>query len=154
MKCPFCASINNKVIDSRLSKDEHVIRRRRECIDCGRRFTTYERVEEIHPLVIKKDNGREPFDRIKILNGLKRACEKRPISLEMIERMTDKVEKLVLEYEGKEIPSRQIGDWVMKELQRVDGVAYVRFASVYREFKDINEFMEEVKDLFKERRAK
>src|SRR3990172_6131986 len=143
MKCPFCSAVNNKVIDSRLSKDEVVIRRRRECIDCGRRFTTYERVEEIHPLVIKKNGAREPFDRMKILNGLRKACEKRPISVDMLDRMTERVEKQALEFDGKEIQTRVIGDWIMKELQRIDGVAYVRFASVYREFKDIGEFMEE-----------
>ncbi len=147
MKCPFCGEIDNRVIDSRLSKDGTVIRRRRECLECGRRFTTYERVEEILPLVIKKDGRREPFDRMKILLGMKKACEKRPISITTLEKVVDKIEHKILESGEKEIPSSVIGEEVMKELYELDHVAYVRFASVYRSFKDINQFMDELKDL-------
>ena len=157
MKCPFCNDVDNKVIDSRLSKDGEVIRRRRECLECGRRFTTYERVEEVMPLVIKKDGRREPFDRMKILLGLKKACEKRPISITTLEKVVDKIEHKILESGEKEIPSTVIGEEVMRELYNLDHVAYVRFASVYRSFKDINQFMDELKDLLdrqKQERAK
>jgi len=147
MKCPFCGDLDNRVIDSRLSKDGAVIRRRRECLECGRRFTTYERVEEVLPLVIKKDGRREPFDRMKILMGLKKACEKRPISITTLEKVVDKIEHKILESGEKEIPSTVIGEEVMRELYNLDHVAYVRFASVYRSFKDINQFMDELKDL-------
>ena len=147
MKCPFCGELDNRVIDSRLSKDGTVIRRRRECLECGMRFTTYERVEETLPLVIKKDGRREHFDRMKILIGLKKACEKRPISITTLEKMVDKIEHKLLESGEKEIPSSVIGEEVMKELYNLDHVAYVRFASVYRSFKDINQFMDELKDL-------
>jgi len=147
MKCPFCGDLDNRVIDSRLSKDGAVIRRRRECLECGRRFTTYERVEEVLPLVIKKDGRREPFDRMKILMGLKKACEKRPISIATLEKLVDKIEHKILESGEKEIPSTVIGEEVMRELYNLDHVAYVRFASVYRSFKDINQFMDELRDL-------
>jgi len=147
MKCPFCGDLDNRVIDSRLSKDGSVIRRRRECLECGRRFTTYERVEEVMPLVIKKDGRREPFDRMKILMGLKKACEKRPISITTLEKVVDKIEHKILESGEKEIPSTVIGEEVMRELYNLDHIAYVRFASVYRSFKDINQFMDELKDL-------
>ncbi len=147
MKCPFCGELDNRVIDSRLSKDGTVIRRRRECLECGMRFTTYERVEETLPLVIKKDGRREHFDRMKILIGLKKACEKRPISITTLEKVVDKIEHKLLESGEKEIPSSVIGEEVMKELYNLDHVAYVRFASVYRSFKDINQFMDELKDL-------
>ena len=147
MKCPFCTDVDNKVIDSRLSKDGLVIRRRRECIECGRRFTTYERVEEVLPLVIKKDGRREPFDRMKIIIGLKKACEKRPISITTLEKLADKIEAKVQEGGEKEIQSTVIGEAIMSELFRLDHVAYVRFASVYRSFKDAHQFMEELKDL-------
>ena len=141
MKCPFCQVLENKVIDSRLSKDGYVIRRRRECLSCERRFTTYERVEEILPMVVKKDGSRETFDRLKIMNGLKRACEKRPISMETLEQITNDVETRLQEEGRKEVPSQEIGAHVMDALRSLDVVAYVRFASVYREFRDVDEFM-------------
>lgn len=147
MKCPFCASGENKVIDSRLSKDGDAIRRRRECLSCGKRFTTYEVVEEVLPVVVKKDGRREPFDRTKIRTGIKKACEKRPISIDVIEGIVDRIEQSCQEFQGKEIPASVIGERVMKELQELDGVAYVRFASVYREFRDVSDFLEELKDL-------
>jgi transcriptional repressor NrdR len=147
MKCPFCAHADNKVIDSRISKDGDAIRRRRECLACGRRFTTYEFVEEVLPVVVKKDGRREPFDRMKIRVGVKKACEKRPISTDAIETVLENVEKACQEYTGKEIPSSVIGERVMRELQNLDGVAYVRFASVYREFRDVSDFLRELKDL-------
>jgi transcriptional repressor NrdR len=147
MKCPFCRSLDNKVIDSRLSKEGDVIRRRRECLGCQRRFTTYERVEEILPLVIKKNGSRELFDRNKIMAGLKKACEKRPISVEVLEEVTSGIERHFQEMGEKEIPSSAIGEMVMRALYHLDDVAYVRFASVYRQFKDITQFIEEVKEL-------
>ncbi|MDD5171317.1 MAG: transcriptional regulator NrdR [Syntrophales bacterium] len=146
MKCPFCANGENRVIDSRISKDGSAIRRRRECLACEKRFTTYEFVEEVLPVVVKKDGRREPFDRLKIIAGIKKACEKRPISMDAIETMVENVEQACQEYQGKEIPSSLVGEKVMKELQRLDGVAYVRFASVYRQFRDVGEFLEELKD--------
>jgi transcriptional repressor NrdR len=149
MKCPFCSNSENKVIDSRLSKDGNSIRRRRECLACSRRFTTYEYVEDVIPVVIKKDGRREPFDRVKILSGLKKACEKRAISMDAIEAVVDRVEEFCQESQLKEIPSSVIGEKIMEELHRLDGVAYVRFASVYRQFKDVNDFMEELKDVLK-----
>lgn len=151
MKCPFCDFMDNKVIDSRLSKDGDVIRRRRECIDCGRRFTTYERVEEMLPLVVKKDGRREPFDRNKILTGIKKACEKRPISITVIEKMVDSIEAAFTDVGEREVKSTEIGEKVMENLHKLDEVAYVRFASVYRSFRDINEFMNELKDLLDKR---
>ena len=147
MKCPFCSNGENKVIDSRLSKEGNSIRRRRECLACSRRFTTYEYVEDLIPVVIKKDGRREPFDRMKILSGLKKACEKRPISMDAIESAVDRIEQFCQESQLKEIPSSIIGEKIMEELHQLDGVAYVRFASVYREFKDIKDFMEELKDV-------
>jgi transcriptional repressor NrdR len=147
MKCPFCAHGENKVIDSRISKDGDAIRRRRECLGCGKRFTTYEYVEEVLPVVVKKDGRREPFDRTKIRSGIKKACEKRPISTDEIESLVDNVERACQDYQGKEIPSTTIGEKVMRELQALDGVAYVRFASVYREFRDVSDFLDELKDL-------
>ena len=154
MKCPFCADLENRVIDSRLGKDGGVIRRRRECDRCQRRFTTYERVEEMLPLVVKKDGGREDFDRSKIIAGLKKACEKRPVSISTIEQITDRIERGLQERGEKEVPSTVIGEAVMRELHKLDQVAYVRFASVYRSFKDAGEFMRELKDLIKERTEK
>jgi transcriptional repressor NrdR len=148
MNCPFCGHIEDKVIDSRLSKDGDVIRRRRECLKCENRFTSYERIEEVLPLVIKKDGRREPFDRKKILHGLEKACEKRPIGVETREALVVKIEKKLQELGEKEIPSSWIGGEIMDGLKGVDEVAYVRFASVYRQFKDIKEFMEEIKGLF------
>jgi transcriptional repressor NrdR len=146
VKCPFCANGENRVIDSRISKDGGAIRRRRECLACEKRFTTYEFVEEVLPVVVKKDGRREPFDRLKIIAGIKKACEKRPISMDVIETMVENIEQACQQYQGKEIPSSMVGEKVMKELQRLDGVAYVRFASVYRQFRDVGEFMEELKD--------
>jgi transcriptional repressor NrdR len=154
VKCPFCDELEDKVVDSRMAKEGHVIRRRRECLSCKRRYTTYERVEESLPMVAKKDSRREPFDRVKILNGLKKACEKRPISVTTIEAVTDRIEKRVQEMGETEVPSRIVGEEVMKELHDLDQVAYVRFASVYREFKDIDQFMDELKALARERREK
>ncbi len=148
MKCPFCANGENKVIDSRLSRD-NAIRRRRECIACGQRFTTYEVVEEVLPTVVKKDGRREPFDRAKILAGVKKACEKRPISIDAIEKIVENVESACREYQEKEISSALVGELVMKALHELDGVAYVRFASVYRQFRDVAEFVDELKDFLK-----
>jgi transcriptional repressor NrdR len=147
MKCPFCANVENKVIDSRISKDGAAIRRRRECLGCSKRFTTYEYVEEVLPVVVKKDGRREPFDRTKILNGIKKACEKRPISTDAIEGVVDNVERACQEFPDKEIPSSAIGEKIMHELQTLDGVAYVRFASVYRQFRDVSDFLAELKDI-------
>lgn len=149
MKCPFCASLENRVVDSRLSKDHNVIRRRRECIGCGKRFTTYERIEESLPLVIKRDGRREPFDRTKIIVGMKKACEKRPISIDTIEKAVDRIEQSFQEKGEKEIPSERIGERVMEELHEIDEVAYVRFASVYRQFKDATDFLAEASKLMK-----
>ena len=147
MKCPFCPRTDSKVIDSRVSKDGAIIRRRRECEGCGKRFTTYERVEEAWPVVVKKDGRREAFDRLKIAGGIKKACEKRPVSTNTVNEVVDRVEKWVQEQGEEEISSAKIGGRVMDELHRLDEVAYVRFASVYRSFKDINEFMSELTDL-------
>ena len=152
MKCPFCHETENRVIDSRLSKDSNMIRRRRECSKCARRFITYERVEEMMPLVVKKDGRRETYERIKIINGLKRACEKRPVSINTIEAIADRIERSLQERGEKEILSSVIGEATMRELHDTDEVAYVRFASVYRSFKDINEFMVELEELLKERK--
>ena len=152
MKCPFCHETDNRVIDSRLSKDSNMIRRRRECSKCSRRFTTYERVEEMMPLVVKKDGRRETYERIKIINGVKRACEKRPVSINTIEAIADRIERNLQERGEKEILSSVIGEATMRELHDTDEVAYVRFASVYRSFKDINEFMVELEELLKERK--
>ncbi len=150
MKCPFCSDFDNKVVDSRLSGDNDVIRRRRECLGCGRRFTTYERVEDIMPMVIKKDGRREAFDRGKILTGIQKACQKRPVSVPVMEEIVERIEKALQEKGQKENSCTDIGETVMKELHALDEVAYVRFASVYRSFKDINEFMDELKDLLRE----
>jgi len=147
MKCPFCSHDDTRVVDSRLGKEGNNIRRRRECIDCERRFTTYERVEETLPLVIKKDGRREPFDRQKIISGIQRACEKRPVSISTIEKVVDQMELSLQESGEKEIDASRIGEVVMSALQSIDEVAYVRFASVYRQFRDINEFMSELKDI-------
>jgi len=153
VKCPFCRDLENKVIDSRLSKEGDVIRRRRECLQCARRFTTYERAEEAFPLIVKKDGRREPFDRMKIVAGLKRACEKRPVGIEAIEAVVDRIERTLQERGEKELPSSTIGEALMRELHGLDKVAYVRFASVYRSFEDIGELMEELQTLLKERRG-
>lgn len=147
MKCPFCGELDNKVIDSRLGKDGDVIRRRRECIACNRRFTTYEYIEEIPIMIIKKDGRRELFSREKVRSGMKRACEKRNISIHVIEEFIDNLERDLKEAGEKEIPSRWIGEKIMAKLHELDDVAYVRFASVYREFKDVNDFFAELKTL-------
>jgi transcriptional repressor NrdR len=147
MKCPHCDHLESKVLDSRLSKEMDTIRRRRECLKCGKRFSTAERLEEGLPLVIKKDDRREVFDRMKILNGLKKACEKRPISITNLEKIVSRIEYTLLEKGDHEIGASEIGEMVMEELRKLDEVAYVRFASVYRQFRDINEFMSELKDL-------
>ncbi len=149
MKCPFCAFSDSKVVDSRPDKGGATIRRRRECESCGKRFTTHERVEEVLPLVTKRDGRREAFDRLKLIAGIKKACEKRPVSVETIEKMVDRLETRLQESGEKEISSTALGEWLMSELHDVDQVAYVRFASVYRSFKDINEFMTELQDLLK-----
>ena len=154
MKCPFCDELEDKVVDSRMAKEGEVIRRRRECLGCKRRYTTYERVEEILPMVVKKDGRRETFDRTKILAGLKKACEKRPISTATIETVTDRIEKRIQEMGETEIESRVVGEELMKELHQLDQVAYVRFASVYREFKDIDQFMDELRTLAQQRRER
>jgi len=154
VKCPFCDDLEDKVVDSRMAKEGELIRRRRECLSCKRRYTTYERIEESLPMVVKKDGRREPYDRAKILSGLKKACEKRPISVATIEAVTDRIEKRLQEMGETEIPSRTIGEEIMKELHNLDQVAYVRFASVYREFKDIDQFMDELKTLAREREKK
>jgi len=147
MKCPFCGEIDNKVIDSRLSKDGAVIRRRRECIICGRRFTTYEHIEEIPVMIVKKDGRREVFSREKVRSGLQKACQKRDISINVIDEFLDELERDLREIGEKEIPSNKIGEKVMAKLHEIDDVAYVRFASVYREFKDVNDFVSELKNL-------
>lgn len=154
MKCPFCDALEDKVVDSRMAKEGELIRRRRECLGCKRRYTTYERVEETLPLVVKKDGRREPFDRGKIIAGLKRACEKRPISMATIEAVADHTEKRIQELGETEVSSRTIGEEVMEALRELDQVAYVRFASVYRDFKDIDQFMDELKSLARERRER
>lgn len=153
MKCPFCSTHENKVIDSRISKEGQVIRRRRECLDCTRRFTTYERIEEILPMVVKKDGRREAFDRLKIVQGLKLACQKRPVASESVEAIVDRVERHLQELGEREVTSHAIGELVMDGLQSLDEVAYVRFASVYRSFKDVGEFMTELRELVEERRG-
>jgi len=147
MKCPYCGEIDNKVIDSRLGKDGNVIRRRRECLECSRRFTTYEHIEEIPLMIIKKDGRREVFSRDKIRSGIKKACEKRNISMNEIEDFIDDLERDLRETGEKEIPSTDLGEKIMLKLHEMDDVAYVRFASVYREFKDVNDFVAELKGL-------
>jgi transcriptional repressor NrdR len=147
MRCPFCNHLEGKVVDSRSSKEGDAIRRRRECLKCGRRFTTYERIEEIAQMVIKKDGRRETFDRWKIKSGILKACEKRPVSLEQVDALIDDVERTLFNTSEHEVSTDEIGRTVMERLRKLDEVAYVRFASVYRQFKDLNEFMNELKDL-------
>ena len=153
MKCPFCDQLEDKVIDSRTAREGEIIRRRRECLSCKRRYTTYERIEENLPMVVKKDNRREPFDRSKILAGLKKACEKRPVSVGALNATVDRIEKRIQDKGETEISSRVVGEEVMRELHELDPVAYVRFASVYREFKDIDQFMDTIKTLAQEKRV-
>lgn len=145
MKCPFCKSKKDKVIDSRSANEGAIIRRRRECLACGRRYTTYEKVEDIPFRVVKKDGSREPFDRGKILSGMVKACEKRPVATDALERVTNEIETKVTEMFDREVSTKFIGSLVMEALRKLDEVAYVRFASVYREFKDVSEFMEELR---------
>ena len=147
MKCPFCGEIDSKVIDSRLSKDESVVRRRRECIHCSKRFTTHERSENIPIMIIKKDGRREVFNRDKVRGGIKKACEKRNVSMNVIEEFIDDLERDLQETGEKELPASVVGEKIVAKLHELDGVAYVRFASVYREFKDVNDFVVELKEL-------
>lgn len=149
MKCPYCGHLHDKVVDSRESREGEVIRRRRECLECARRFTSYERVDEIPYMVVKKDGRRERFDRQKLIAGLLKACEKRPVRVNALEAVADRVEAALQERPDKEISTTEIGQHVMQELRQLDKVAYVRFASVYRHFRDIGEFMTELEDLIK-----
>jgi transcriptional repressor NrdR len=147
MKCPYCAHLGDKVVDSRESREGEVIRRRRECLGCGKRFTSYERIDEIPYMVVKKDGSRERFERQKLIAGLLKACEKRPVTVASLEAVADRVESTLQERAEKEISTAEVGSFVMQELKKLDKVAYVRFASVYRHFRDIGEFMTELKDL-------
>lgn len=151
MKCPYCSYLDSKVVDSRNGKDGTSIRRRRECLKCNRRFTTYERIEEINLVIVKKDGRREAFDRSKIIDGLEKACEKRPISVDVIEKLVSDLERELQETGEREVNSKAIGEKLISKLYEIDEVAYVRFASVYRSFKDVNQFMDELKDLLKEK---
>ncbi|MBP5159307.1 MAG: transcriptional repressor NrdR [Lachnospiraceae bacterium] len=151
MKCPFCGNENTRVIDSRPAEDGSTIRRRRQCDECTKRFTTYEKIETIPLVVIKKDSTREPYDREKIEAGVLRSCHKRPVSIDMITKLVDDVENTIFNMEAKEIPSNVIGELVMDRLRHLDQVAYVRFASVYREFQDVNTFMDELKSLLEKK---
>lgn len=149
MKCPFCGNEDTRVIDSRPADDGSSIRRRRQCDKCDKRFTTYEKIETIPMVVIKKDNIREPYDRAKIEAGIMRSCHKRPVSIEQITNMVDEIESVIFSYESKEVPSSVIGELIMEKLQKIDQVAYVRFASVYREFQDVDTFMSELQKIIK-----
>ena len=151
MKCPFCSHENTRVIDSRPAEDSNSIRRRRVCDECGKRFTTYEKIETIPLIIIKKDNNREAYDRAKIEAGVLRACHKRPVSAQQITTLVDEVENEIFNREEREIPSGTIGELVMNKLKDLDAVAYVRFASVYREFKDVNTFMDELKSVLNDK---
>lgn len=153
MKCPFCGFADSRVIDSRPTDEDSRIRRRRECIQCGKRFTTYEIVESLPIVVVKKDRSREPFDRNKLLNGLLRACEKRPVSLERLEQAVDEIETQIQNSLEREVSTSKIGEYVMEQLMRIDDVAYIRFASVYRQFKDIKSFHEAIRKLMEEENA-
>lgn len=150
MRCPYCFFDESKVVDSRPTEEGESIRRRRECIDCGKRFTTYEKIEEIPLRVIKKDGNRQAYDRNKLLNGIVKSCEKRPVSTEEIEKLVDEVEKAIFNTAEKEIQSTEIGEMVMEKLKEIDEVSYVRFASVYRQFKDINSFKLELEKILDE----
>ena len=151
MKCPYCGHLESKVVDSRPSDEGSSIRRRRECLACHKRFTTYETMESLPLMVVKKDGSRQSFDKSKLLNGMIRACEKRPVSFSTLERIADEIEQALQNEMDREIPSARIGELVMEKLKDVDEVSYVRFASVYRQFKDISTFMEELNKLLKER---
>lgn len=152
MKCPYCKSSDNRVVDSRVSKDELSIRRRRECLTCKKRFTTFEIVEFELPVVVKKDGRREPYDRQKILSGLKRACEKRPVATTTLEEIVTEIERMLIESGDREVSSSLIGELVMERLKNLDKIAYIRFASVYRSFGDIDELLEEVKGILRVRK--
>ncbi|MFA5410587.1 MAG: transcriptional regulator NrdR [Candidatus Omnitrophota bacterium] len=154
MRCPYCGYKEDKVVDSRATQEESAVRRRRECLKCGKRFTTYEYVEEISLMVIKKDGRREPFDRKKVLSGIIKACEKRPVSMEKMEGIVLQVERAIQKKSDREIPSSRIGELVMEKLKALDDVAYVRFASVYRQFKDVGQFMIELKDILGKEKIK
>lgn len=147
MKCPYCLYYESKVVDSRPTEEGQAIRRRRECIKCGKRFTTYEKIEEIPLIVVKKDGNRQSYDRNKLLNGIIKSCEKRPVSISVIEKMVDEIEKSLYNSLEKEITSVEIGEMIMNKLKDIDEVSYVRFASVYRQFKDLNSFMDELKKI-------
>jgi transcriptional repressor NrdR len=147
MKCPFCAHIEDKVVDSRESKEGEVIRRRRECLNCSKRFTSYERIDQVPHLVVKKDGRRERFDREKVMQGLLKACEKRPVPVKAMEDIVDRIEAMVHESPDHELPTTQVGEFLMESLRDLDKVAFVRFASVYREFKDVDQFMNTLKGL-------
>jgi transcriptional repressor NrdR len=147
VKCPFCGHVEDKVVDSRESKEGEVIRRRRECLSCTKRFTSYERIDQVPHLVIKKDGRRERFDREKVMQGLLKACEKRPVPVKALETIVDRVEAMVHESPDHEVPTTQVGEYLMERLREADGVAFVRFASVYREFKDVDQFMATLKGL-------
>lgn len=149
MKCPFCGFLNDKVVDSRESKEGESIRRRRECLKCEKRFTSYERIDEVPYMVVKKDGSREKFERQKVLNGLLKACEKRPIAMSKLEQIVDEAEKFVVDAPERERKTSEVGALIMERLRKIDKVAYVRFASVYLDFKDVQEFMGELKDLLK-----
>ena len=150
MRCPFCNYFDSKVVDSRPTDEGQAIRRRRECIKCGKRFTTYEKIEEIPIMIVKKDGNRQSYDRNKLLNGIIKACEKRPVSMSTIEKIVDEIEKSLSNSLEREVTSVEIGEMIMDKLKEIDEVAYVRFASVYRQFKDVNSFMEELKKILGE----
>jgi transcriptional repressor NrdR len=154
MKCPYCLSGDTKVVDTRETADSDVTRRRRECLKCKRRFTTYERVEVVDLIVVKKDKSREPFDRTKVMRGIMKACEKRPIQIEKIEAIVDEIEQELRSKNTREIPSRLVGELVMEKLKKLDEVAYVRFASVYRQFKDAKQFVNEIEEFLKRSKSK
>jgi transcriptional repressor NrdR len=151
VKCPFCSHLEDKVVDSRESKEGEVIRRRRECLGCGKRFTSYERIDQIPHMVVKKDGRRERFDREKVLAGLMKACEKRPVPVKTLEMVADRVEAMVQERPDREVPSVEVGEFLMERLRELDKVAFVRFASVYRDFKDVDQFMATLKGLLETR---
>ncbi len=153
MKCPFCGFVNDKVVDSRESKEAESIRRRRECLQCGKRFTTSERIDEIPYMVVKKDGRREKFERQKVLSGLLRACEKRPVPMSKLEEIVDEAESFVIDSPERERKTSEVGELIMEHLKKIDKVAYVRFASVYLDFKDVKEFMAELKDLLKNKES-
>ena len=154
MKCPYCGYKDDKVVDSRATAEESAIRRRRECLKCGKRFTTYEYIEEVSMMVIKKDGRREPFDRKKMLSGIIKACEKRPISTEKMEDLVIQIERAIQKKSDREVLASRIGELVMERLKALDDVAYVRFASVYRQFKDVGQFMVELKDILNKEKRK